>query len=238
VFPRVNKMLGRVGKLVESLDAERKTLEEKLQRLQTSEEDKVEQSSKEKHLVTINELIDCVQHLENTPDAAKVDQIAEVLSLMDDDKDGVIQVDHVMKVIELLGTTHAKLPAKQIRQIVDMLAKEEMLEMEDNIEEDMDKALRASEEVSGLKSESSGVPSSSAAETIEEKLEEAVRLEQEAIQAVSSTKQQLHQDPFDRTEPTEVPNHIKEMFEEEPVEEIAQKKQAVENGGGSKNQGQ
>ena len=45
-------------------------------------------------------------------------------------------------------------------------------------------------------------------------------------------------DPFDRTEPTEVPNHIKEMFEEEPVEEIAQKKQAVENGGGSKNQGQ
>ena len=61
---------------------------------------------------------------------------------MDDDKDGVIQVDHVMKVIELLGTTHAKLPAKQIRQIVDMLAKEEMLEMEDNIEEDMDKALR------------------------------------------------------------------------------------------------
>ena len=46
-------MLGRVGKLVESLDAERKTLEEKLQRLQTSEaEDKVEQSSKEKHLVS------------------------------------------------------------------------------------------------------------------------------------------------------------------------------------------
>ena len=45
-------------------------------------------------------------------------------------------------------------------------------------------------------------------------------------------------DPCDRTEPTEVPNHIKEMFEEEPVEEIAHKKQAVENGGGSKNQGQ
>ena len=58
---------------------------------------------------------------------------------MDDDKDGVIQVDHVMKVIELLGTTHAKLPAKQIKQIVDMLSKEEMLEMEDNIEESMDK---------------------------------------------------------------------------------------------------
>ena len=61
--------------------------------------------------------------------------------------------------------------------------------------------LSASEEVSGLKSESSGVPSSTPAETIEEKLEEAVRLEQEAIQAVSSTKQQLHQGKLFKSDP-------------------------------------
>ena len=59
----------------------------------------------------------------------------------------------------------------------------------------------ASEEVSGLQSESSGVPSSTPAETIEEKLEEAVRLEQEAIQAVSSTKQQLHQGKIFKSDP-------------------------------------
>ena len=75
-------MLGRVGKLVESLEGERKMVEEQLEQLDPaadeSQSEKV--AKKEKHLVTINELIDCVQHLENTPDAAKVDQIAEVRS--------------------------------------------------------------------------------------------------------------------------------------------------------------
>jgi hypothetical protein len=56
---------------------------------------------------------------------------------MDEDSDGVIKVDHILKVIELLGTAHAKLPAKDIRQIVEMLAKEDLLQVEENIEESM-----------------------------------------------------------------------------------------------------
>ena len=85
-------MLGRVGKLAGTLEGEKKKVEEQLEKLQlptaadlsepaaaNGAEDTSEQlEKKEKHLVTINELIDCVQHLENTPDAAKVDQIAEV----------------------------------------------------------------------------------------------------------------------------------------------------------------
>jgi ribosomal protein L12E/L44/L45/RPP1/RPP2 len=53
---------------------------------------------------------------------------------MDVDEDGVINLDHVHKVIELLGTEHVRIPAKQIRQIIDMMAKEEMLEVEKKIE--------------------------------------------------------------------------------------------------------
>ena len=49
---------------------------------------------------------------------------------MDEDSDGVVKVDHIMKVIELLGTVDAKLPAKEIRQIVDMLAKEDLLQVD------------------------------------------------------------------------------------------------------------
>jgi len=56
---------------------------------------------------------------------------------MDEDSDGVVKVDHIMKVIELLGTVDAKLPAKEIRQIVDMLAKEDLLQVEENIEQSM-----------------------------------------------------------------------------------------------------
>ena len=53
---------------------------------------------------------------------------------MDEDSDGVIKVDHVVKVIELLGREHVKLSAKQINQIIDMLQKEDMLETEKLIE--------------------------------------------------------------------------------------------------------
>jgi hypothetical protein len=54
---------------------------------------------------------------------------------MDVDEDGVVNLDHVQKVIELLGTDHVRIPAKQIRQVIEMLAKEEMLEVEQKIEQ-------------------------------------------------------------------------------------------------------
>ena len=81
LYSRVNNMLGRVGKLVENLEGERKKVEDILQQMPSEGDerrDNEEVEKEEKHLVTINELIDCIQHLENTPDAAKLEQIAEV----------------------------------------------------------------------------------------------------------------------------------------------------------------
>ena len=54
---------------------------------------------------------------------------------MDSDADGVIKVDHVLKVIELLGNQCTELPAKQIKQIINVLCEEEKLLLEDSIED-------------------------------------------------------------------------------------------------------
>lgn len=51
----------------------------------------------------------------------------------------MIKIDHVVKVLELLGNEQDQLTPKQIRHIVDMLTKEEMLEVEKNIEILLDK---------------------------------------------------------------------------------------------------
>ena len=59
---------------------------------------------------------------------------SKVLSAIDVDSDGMIKVDHVTKVLELMGNEQDQLTPKQIRHIVDMLSKEEMLEVENNIE--------------------------------------------------------------------------------------------------------
>ena len=55
--------------------------------------------------------------------------------MMDADADGVIKVDHVLKVIELLGNQNTELPAKQIKQIINVLCEEEKLLLEDSIED-------------------------------------------------------------------------------------------------------
>merc|ERR1712008_111963 len=82
----------------------------------------------------IQEIIEAVNKLQKSPNQAKVDQIAQVLSGINADADGVIKVDHVLKVIELLGVENTELPAKQIKQILNVLNSEEKLLLEDNIE--------------------------------------------------------------------------------------------------------
>jgi hypothetical protein len=54
---------------------------------------------------------------------------------MDVDEDGMLKVDYVQKILDLLEDGNVDLPQKQVKQIVDMLTKEEMLEMEQTIEQ-------------------------------------------------------------------------------------------------------
>ena len=70
----------------------------------------------------------------------------QVLTMMDADKDGLIKVDHVLKVIELLGVENTELPARQIRQIISVLCEEENIKVEDTIEDILLKKPRASED--------------------------------------------------------------------------------------------
>ena len=52
---------------------------------------------------------------------------------MDEDSDGIVKVEHVQKVIEILGRDNVQLSAKQVKQIIDLIGKEEMLEVENKI---------------------------------------------------------------------------------------------------------
>jgi len=54
---------------------------------------------------------------------------------MDVDEDGMLKVDYVQKILDLLEDENVDLPKKQVKEIVDMLSKEEMLEMEQTIEQ-------------------------------------------------------------------------------------------------------
>ena len=75
LYNRVNKMLNRVGGLVTSLEQKEKEITEIRAREGRTEAELERDAEK---LVTIQELIDAVTKLQETPDSSKLEQIAEV----------------------------------------------------------------------------------------------------------------------------------------------------------------
>merc|ERR1711862_180693 len=131
LFGRVNKMLRRTDALVAKLEKRKDRMHEELKAMELEDQ----QDEHKEQIVTIQEIIEAVNKLQKSHNQDKVDQIAQVLSMMDADADGVIKVDHVLKVIELLGNQNTELPAKQIKQIINVLCEEEKLLLEDSIED-------------------------------------------------------------------------------------------------------
>ena len=129
LFFKVNSMLDNMDKVVAGLEEKEKVLAERIEAV----EDKSEVKDQQEEIVTIHELIEAVNKLQKTPDSARIEHIARVLEAMDEDADGIVKVDHVLKVVRLLGRENVNLTAKQINDISEMLEKEEMLEVEDDI---------------------------------------------------------------------------------------------------------
>jgi len=131
LFKKMNNMLGKADSVVAQL----KKREEKL-RGDIDSLGKVGESSEdqEEHLVTVQDLLGAVRGLQEVPDSKMLERISEVVASMDEDSDGVIKLEHVNKVIEILGSDNVELTGKQVKQIIDLIGKEEMLEVESRIE--------------------------------------------------------------------------------------------------------
>jgi len=131
LFKKMNNMLIKADSVVANL----KQREEKL-RGDIDSLGKVGESSEdhEEHLVTVQDLLGAVRGLQDVPDSRMLERISEVVASMDDDSDGVVKLEHVNKVIEILGSDNVELSGKQVKQIIELIGKEEMLEVESKIE--------------------------------------------------------------------------------------------------------
>merc|ERR1719402_1564132 len=81
----------------------------------------------EEHLVTVQDLLGAVKGLQEVPDSEMLERISEVVASMDEDSDGVIKLEHVNKVIEILGSDNVEASGRQVKQIIDLIGKEELL---------------------------------------------------------------------------------------------------------------
>ena len=137
----------------------------------------------------------------------------QVLTLMDEDSDGVVKVDHVMKVIELLGTVHAKLPAKQVRQIVEMLSKEELLKVEENIEHVMEKQADVEEEDKNLQSDLENLEKAVTISDVTKMVDNAIDLSK------TDDKFNMKDNAKSLDNKAGMPPHVEEMFPDSKKED-------------------
>merc|ERR1712142_1062582 len=131
LFKKMQNILNKTDLIVSKL----KKREEKLRGVIESLGQEGENSEdQEEHLVTVQDLLGAVKGLQEVPDSRMLEKISEVVASMDEDSDGVVKLEHVNKVIEILGSDNVEASGKQVKQIIDLIGKEELLEVESRIE--------------------------------------------------------------------------------------------------------
>ncbi|XP_055691371.1 mitochondrial proton/calcium exchanger protein [Lutzomyia longipalpis] len=148
---RVNKMIGKLDKVLEDLEKKEQKLKSDIEHIASSEEElaqkeKEQQKEKEEQLVYVDELMLAIKKIQKVDDDSKIHQIYGILGKLDDDRDGRLKVDDVLKVMEMIAKDNVKLSEKQFDELLELIAKEEILGNEDKIEKEMNKQLAAAKE--------------------------------------------------------------------------------------------
>ncbi|KAM9787022.1 mitochondrial proton/calcium exchanger protein isoform X2 [Syngnathus typhle] len=112
---RVNRMIGRIDKIIGELEKDKVILDGQMGGETTPPVGE--------NLISIDELIGIMRQIQNIPEH-KLQSIADAL---DDNKDGKIDIDDVIKVVELIDKEDIDISTTQVADIMVMLQKEEKL---------------------------------------------------------------------------------------------------------------
>uniref|UniRef100_A0A8C0FJV9 Mitochondrial proton/calcium exchanger protein n=1 Tax=Bubo bubo TaxID=30461 RepID=A0A8C0FJV9_BUBBB len=123
---RVNRMIGRIDKIINELETNQKAVDIKLDG---------GDSPAGENLISIAELINAMKQIQKIPEE-KLTRIAEAL---DENKDGKIDIDNVVKVVELIDKEDIDIGTSQVAEIMALLQKEEKLEEKEKAKEKHDK---------------------------------------------------------------------------------------------------
>ncbi|NXN64100.1 LETM1 protein, partial [Himantopus himantopus] len=124
---RVNRMIGQIDKIINELETSQKTADVKL--------DSGDSPAAGENLISIAELINVMKQIQKIPEE-KLTRIAEAL---DENKDGKIDIDNVVKVVELIDKEDIDIGTSQVAEIMALLQKEEKLEEKEKAKEKHDK---------------------------------------------------------------------------------------------------
>ncbi|XP_045129946.1 mitochondrial proton/calcium exchanger protein-like isoform X2 [Portunus trituberculatus] len=121
LFVRVNKMINRMEPLLDRLGKEKAYRQKIVDAGEAKDKTKAE-------LVSLQDLSQHLNYICHASDTSKVALIHDVLAKMDFDKDGAVEVEHVLHVLNLMIDEQVGVTPKLFEEVVEMLAKEDQLE--------------------------------------------------------------------------------------------------------------
>ncbi|KAL8202320.1 UNVERIFIED_CONTAM: letm1 and EF-hand domain-containing protein 1, mitochondrial [Gekko kuhli] len=124
---RVNRMIGQIDKIIGELETEQKVVDGQL--------DSGASPPIGENLISISELISVMKQLQKIPES-KLNRLAEAL---DENQDGKLDIDDVVKVVELIDKEDIDISTSQVAEIVALLQKEEKLEEKEKTKEKAEK---------------------------------------------------------------------------------------------------
>lgn len=125
IYNKVNRMIGNMDHLIDKLNKERMSMQHELEATRDSHSEKMEKTKD--NLIEINDLLLAIRRIQKSSNETRLEMITELLDTLDIDHDGAVKIDHVMKVIDTLGRENVKVNPAQMKEIIDLLLKEEFL---------------------------------------------------------------------------------------------------------------
>ncbi|XP_071579036.1 mitochondrial proton/calcium exchanger protein isoform X2 [Temnothorax nylanderi] len=141
LFKKVNKMISKMDTVLLELEQSEKKVKQRIELLDSNEKRDVKDVEE---LVKIDELVAAIKQIQSVPDDHRLKRITEILGKIDDDHDGAIKIEDVLKVVELIGKEDVKLSKKQVDELIELMDKEEVLEVEEQIQKLVEKDSKTS----------------------------------------------------------------------------------------------
>uniref|UniRef100_A0A8C1F396 Mitochondrial proton/calcium exchanger protein n=1 Tax=Cyprinus carpio carpio TaxID=630221 RepID=A0A8C1F396_CYPCA len=124
---RVNRMIGRMDKIITELEKDKIVLDGQM--------DSETTPPIGENLISINELIAVMKQIQNIPEH----KLLSIADALDENKDGKIDIDDVLKVVELIDKEDIDISTNQVAEIMVMLQKEEKLLEKEKAKEKVEK---------------------------------------------------------------------------------------------------
>jgi LETM1 and EF-hand domain-containing protein 1 len=94
LFTKVNKMISKMDAVLLELEQSERRIKEEIDALPSEKKSNLKVTAE---LVRIDELIAAIKQIQNVPDDHRLTRITEILGKIDDDRDGAIKIEDVLK---------------------------------------------------------------------------------------------------------------------------------------------